>query len=421
MRTTAPGSGWKMPNRARSRALKAQRERLHFLTPVEVLRTAIDAGNVRESVYRWGPTEQRSQHRLNNLAALLGHADDYINQCSAQNQPATSAGLVLWLYQLAVAEEDTQATGGAENAIQLVTHHGAKGLEWPIVVAMDLTADLKPRLWGLSVLPSPTPISLDDPLANRTLRYWPAFTGLQSVNIPLLDEIAQSKEGLAALEQEIQESKRLLYVSLTRPRDSLIITLDSKQTGGEWMDTLQADWMLPAADTLIMPDGSAIPSRVLELQASAPDTALPEYQPTWLTTEAPAIATLPLRVSPSAIEPGATARVGEIITLGERLDIEGEYDPAALGSALHAVIATTLLGQNATARVLQDHGMEKTISVAAANESASRLLAAIQQRFNPITLHRRVPHPLHQRQRPAHQRLDRPAHRNRRGLRTDRP
>ncbi len=371
--------------------LKAQRGRLHFLTPVEVLRTAIDAGNVRESVYRWGPTEQRSQHRLNNLAALLGHADDYMNQCTAQNQPATSAGLVLWLYQLAVAEEDTQATGGAENAIQLITHHGAKGLEWPIVVAMDLDAKLKPRLWGLSVLPSPTAISLDNPLANRTLRYWPAFTGLQSANIPLLDEIAASPAGLAAMAQEIQESKRLLYVSLTRPRDSLIITMNSNQTGGEWMDTLQADWMLPVEDTLTLPDGLAIPSREVALVANEPDTGLPEYQPTWLTTDAPVIAKLPLRLSPSAIEPGATAHIGEIITLGERVEIEGEYDTAALGSALHAVIATTLLGQHATARVLQDHSMEKTISVAAANESASRLLAAIERRFKPITLHAEYP------------------------------
>ncbi len=56
-------------------------------------------------------------------------------------------------------------------------------------------------------------------------------------------------------------------MSLTRPRDGLIITLDSKQTGGEWMDTLQADWMLPEGDTLTLPDGTAIPSRVLELQA----------------------------------------------------------------------------------------------------------------------------------------------------------
>ena len=371
--------------------LKAQRERLPFLTPVETLRAAIDAGNVRESVNRWGPTEQRSQHRLNNLAALLGHADEYMNQCTAQNQPATSAGLVLWLYQLAVTEEDTQATGGAENAIQLVTHHGAKGLEWPIVVAMDLDAKLKPRLWGLSVLPSPTAISLDDPLAGRTLRYWPAFTGLQSAKIDLLDQIKESQEGKAAMQQEIQESKRLLYVSLTRPRDGLIITLDSKQTGGEWMDTLGADWMLPGNEALTLPDETTIPSEMLELEAVMPDTDLPNYKPTWLNTNAPEIDKLPLRLSPSAVVPSDTATMGEIIELGERLEINGEYDPATLGSALHAVIATKLMGQQATERVLLEHGMESTVSVEAADESADRLIAAIHEHFEPINVYTEYP------------------------------
>ncbi len=371
--------------------LQAQRARLPFLTPVEVLRCAIDAGNVRESVYRWGPTEQRSQHRLNNLAALLAHAAEYLNQCTTQHQPATSAGLVLWLYQLAEAEEDTQATGGAENAIQLVTHHGAKGLEWPIVIAMDLTADLKPRLWGLSVLPSPTPVSLDNPLAGRTLRYWPAFTGLQSANIPLLDEIAQSPEGTAAMAQEIQEARRLLYVSLTRPRDSLIITMENNQAGGGWMDTLAASWLLPDGDTLALPDGSAIPAEYRELEALLLQQQAPDYQPSWLANDMAAIEKLPLRVSPSSAAPLATASIGEVIELGDRLQIDGDYDPAALGSALHAVIATTLLGQHATARVLQDHGMEKTLSVAAADESVNRLLAAIEQRFKPITAHAEYP------------------------------
>ncbi len=372
-------------------ALKAQRSRLHFLTPVEVLRTAIEAGNVRESVYRWGPTEQRSQHRLNNLAALLNHADDYMNQCAAQNQPATSAGLVLWLYQLAEAEQDTQATGGTENAIQLVTHHGAKGLEWPIVIAMDLDAKLKPRLWGLSVLPSPIAISLDDPLANRTLRYWPAFTGLQSAGIALLDEIGESEEGNVAMAQEVQEAKRLLYVSLTRPRDGLIITLDTKQTGGEWMDTLEANWMLPEGDALTLPDGMTIPSRLLELSASEADTALPKYQPIWLATDTPIVDKLPLRLSPSSLPANETARIGEIIELGERLEITGEYDTAAMGSALHAVIAAAVMGQQATARILRDHGMEKTISVAMADECASRLLTAVKQRFKPINMHAEYP------------------------------
>lgn len=367
-------------------ALKALRSRLHFLTPVEVLRAAIDAGNVRESVYRWGPTEQRSQHRLNNLSALLDHADDYINQCAAQNQPATSAGLVLWLYQLAATEEDTQATGGTENAIQLVTHHGAKGLEWPIVIAMDLDAKLKPRLWGLSVMPSPTAVDLDDPLANRTLRYWPAFTGLQSANIALLDQIAESTEGQAAMAREIQEAKRLLYVSLTRPRDGLIIALNAKQTDGEWMDTLEADWMLPESDTLALPDGTVIPTRQLELGASEDAITQPKYKPEWLSTTAPASDILPLRLSPSSLPANEEARLGEIIELGERLEITGEYDPTELGSALHAVIAAAVLGQNATERILRDHGMAETISVAMANECANRLLDDVKKRFNPISL-----------------------------------
>lgn len=372
-------------------ALKAQRHRLPFLTPVEVLRAAIDAGNVRESVYRWGPTEQRSQHRLNNLAAVLDHADAYMNQCAAQNQPATSAGLVLWLYQLAETEDDTQATGGAENAIQLVTHHGAKGLEWPIVVAMDLTADLKPRLWGLSVLPSPTPIDLENPLANRTLRYWPAFAGLQSANVPMLDTIAASPEGQAALAQEIQESKRLLYVSLTRPRDSLIIALNSKDDRGEWMDTLGADWMLPGADVLQLPDGTEIPTRMLELHAIEGDAILPEFTPSWLASSTLAIERSPLRLIPSALLTSPTARVGEIITLGERLVLDGDYDPVVLGSALHAVIATRVMGQTATARVLRDYGVDKTISVEAADECARRLLVVIREQFKPIRMHAEYP------------------------------
>lgn len=373
--------------------LKGQRQRLPFLTPVEVLRTALDAANVRETVYRWGPTEQRSQHRLNNLAALQDHAEDYMTQCNAQHEPATGAGLVLWLYQLAEVKEDTQATGAAEDAIQLVTHHGAKGLEWPIVIAMDLTAELKSRLLGLSVLPSPTDISLQDPLAKRTLRYWPSFIGAQKSNIVLLDTLSASTEGVAAMEQEIQESKRLMYVSLTRARDNLILTMDGKKENGEWMDTLGADWMLPKEATLALPDGDIIPTLFLEFEADTTMAQLPQFKPTWLTNNAPKTDTLPLRLSPSSVPANEAARIGEVIELGGRLEITGEYDPAALGSALHAVIATTLTGQASTRRTLVDHGMENTIEAGAADESARRLINTINERFKSITC--QTEYPLH--------------------------
>ncbi|MEQ9463912.1 MAG: UvrD-helicase domain-containing protein [Haliea sp.] len=368
-------------------ALAAARERLRFLTPVETLRLALDTGAVAQTASRWGPTHQRSQHRLNNLAALLGHAEDYLEQCRAQREPATATGLVLWLQALADAGEDSQASGGDEDAIQLVTHHGAKGLEWPLVIAMDLASELKPRLWGLTVLPSPQAVSLDAPLADRSLRYWPAFFGNNSTGIETLDTIAASPEGQAALAREIQEARRLLYVSLTRPRDALVLTREGRTIGGPWMDTLNADWMLPTGEQLILPDGNTIPTRCQLLAADNRLPPPPAYQPQWPATPAPATDLLPLRQSPSAFAPLAEATIGEVVMLGERLAITGDFDPATLGSALHAVIACRLLGHADTPRILADYGVTETLPCAAAEQCCDRLLAAINARFRPTALY----------------------------------
>ncbi len=64
-----------------------------------------------------------------------------------------------------------------------------------------------------------------------------------------------------------EESKRLLYVSLTRARDLLVIPLPEKKTTGEWMGLLQAEWMLPQGKKLKLPDGKEIPSEFWELDA----------------------------------------------------------------------------------------------------------------------------------------------------------
>ncbi|MBK6511876.1 MAG: hypothetical protein IPG06_22210 [Haliea sp.] len=133
------------------------------------------------------------------------------------------------------------------------------------------------------------------------------------------------------------------------------------------------------------------------MQADATEPALPKHTPNWLTahathtTHTTAAEKLQLRVSPSAIVPSETARIGEVITLGERLPIEANVNRYELGTALHAVIGTLLSVQHDTARVLRDHGMEKTLSIAAAEESANRLLAVINARFAPIKIHMEYP------------------------------
>ena len=55
------------------------------------------------------------------------------------------------------------------------------------------------------------------------------------------------------------------------------------------------------------------------------------------------------------------------------------------------MIATKLLGQQSTERVLREHSVENTISIEAADESAERLIAAINERFAPINFYTEYP------------------------------
>ena len=129
------------------------RPRLEFLSPSEVLDEALVAGDVRRDARAWGPTRGRSSQRLANLETLRGLAADYEDYCQAQRLSATVAGFLLWLYDLAHAELDKKGVDGQMDAVRVLTHHGAKGLEWPVVISADLESANRGRLWGLTVLP----------------------------------------------------------------------------------------------------------------------------------------------------------------------------------------------------------------------------------------------------------------------------
>ncbi len=112
--------------------------------------------------------------------------------------------------------------------ISLLTVHGAKGLEFPIVVVADLTASIR--------------TSSDALLLDRE-----AGIGMRTRDrevLGLQDRLQEGEEyqrvKKEAHEKDLEESKRLLYVACTRAQECLILPLvtDRKKKGNNWNDWL---------------------------------------------------------------------------------------------------------------------------------------------------------------------------------------
>ena len=101
-----------------------------------------------------------------------------------------------------------------------MTIHAAKGLEWSVVIVPDLTR----------ATPNNTNIIRFDPQIGVS---WSLADDEGEKQKPALFILLEQQQK----QQEIEESKRLLYVALTRARDRLILT--APQTKGLGLDLLQ--------------------------------------------------------------------------------------------------------------------------------------------------------------------------------------
>ena len=217
-------------------ALDNCRGELIQLTPGEVLDLAFHAGGVRERVRLWENGEQR----LANLEALRGLALTYEDYCLIERSAATPAGLVTFLVnQVKGGEQDAQQEGHDEHAVQVLTYHRAKGLEWPAVILLDLNTLEKAKPFGVHVNPSAKPFDVANPLAGRWIRFWPWPYGNFSTGVGLDEAIQACPEQQWVSRQETKELMRLLYVGMTRARDYLFLTgRENKGTATAWLDSL---------------------------------------------------------------------------------------------------------------------------------------------------------------------------------------
>ncbi len=207
------------------------RKKATELSSYEILNIVLEELDLRRIVAAWGNTSQR----LNNVDALRKIVVEYESSCNRLQTAASLGGALLYLSGLANDKRDAQGLGDSANAVQILTYHASKGLEWAMTVCMNLEIGLRDKIWGVNIVNEREIFDIKDPLGGRWLRYWQNPYGQQIGKTQLENAIGVSPAKELATAQALAEDARLLYVGLTRARDYLVLpTREKKPT--KWLN-----------------------------------------------------------------------------------------------------------------------------------------------------------------------------------------
>ncbi len=364
----------------------------------------LGAIGARELCLRWGQSAQR----LANIDSLRALALKYTDECMAERETPTVAGLVAYLQTLAGEKRDMQATPGGQDAVTLSTLWGAKGLEWPVTILFAIDRSREPSAFGVHLMSGTDPFSFDSPLAGRWIRYWPdahvsrptgfGSSGAGRGTTSIHSAVRNSTEHQDVQSRETHENLRLLYVGWTRARDRVVLASRDGKLLASGFETITA---LDGVPLLAEPDSDGTTEwgghpLVAKLRSPAPSEAVPqsiaadegyveqgprEFAAAWLN---------PSRLSGAGV-------LGEPESLGGALPLAPEAGGTALGDACHAFFAADASGlpeaerSALAAAVLQAHATGDVMSAADLALAGARLRDWTQRRWPGAKWHREWP------------------------------
>ncbi len=297
---------WKMlldnaPNNPRfteaAETLKRWRKQADFAPPYEFFARLFDRDNVRDKLLaRLGPDASDTLDEFIDLALSFD-----------EQEPPSLSGFLSWIR--ADSHEVKRDLEMGRNEVRVMTVHGAKGLEVPIVFLPDTCA--KPA--SQKATPVVSVPTMDRPQNSAAPFVW-AIKG--ATRLAAIKSV-KSAHDVA----ELEESNRLLYVAMTRARDRLYIAgfegQRDKIAKNSWYALIQAalgERLLPSDDhagrpvsRITCPQTAKIEEPKVTLRSGGDSVPLP----TWAITPAPSEPQLAIPLAPSRLAPYEIDEEGE--------------------------------------------------------------------------------------------------------------
>ena len=316
--------------------LKRWRSKGDYMPPFEFYSTVLDRDGGRKKMLR----------RLGPEAADA--IDEFLDLALAYDDRAAPS-LVGFLADLrAGASEVKRDVDSARDEVRVMTVHGAKGLEAPIVFLPDTctTTNGDSNAARLLALPGvERPEALPDPIL------WP---------VKGTSGLAQVQRAAAAKKaRDTEERNRLLYVAMTRAMDRLYIAgFDGKngRPGDCWYEHAVSR-LKPLMTAVDEGEGRTVwrlecvqSAEIEKPKAAAHSAIAPIAPPDWALRRAPHEPQLSVPLAPSRLEPYAPDDEGDAVIS------RAAHDPAISNDApspLHASDARRFLRGTVTHALLQ--------------------------------------------------------------------
>lgn len=215
------------------------------LSASELLEVVLSDLEIERILATWPNPRQR----FDNLDALRNFSAHYEETCERLNLASSLGGFLLWLGKLASRKKDQQGLGMGSKAVNVLTYHKSKGLEWPIVICCNLDSRLREDIFGVRIVQTVSQIDLNQPLAGRLLCYWVNPYADQLKGTDLAEQVNDHPHKVQSQKAALAEEARLLYVGITRARDYLVLPTVLKKPS-KWLNRVfhNGDESVPTLD-----------------------------------------------------------------------------------------------------------------------------------------------------------------------------